>query len=65
MSRARQLSPEELQALAQRMVDATTPAEQRQLKQQIIAGFYGVSQRKVTRLVAGRPTERRPKRSKE
>jgi hypothetical protein len=38
---ATQLSPEELGRLAQRMVDATDPAEADRLEQEIIRGFYG------------------------
>ena len=37
----RQLSPDELVALADRMVAAKDPAEADRLEQQIIAGFYG------------------------
>jgi hypothetical protein len=35
------LSPEELGALAQRMVDAQDPAEADRLQQEIVRGFYG------------------------
>jgi len=37
----RPLSPEELGALAQRMVDARDPAEADRLQEEIVRGFYG------------------------
>ena len=41
LKRGRQLSGNELSALAQRMVDANDPAEADRLKTQITRGFYG------------------------
>jgi hypothetical protein len=37
----RRLSPEEIGALAQRMVDSTDPAEKDQLREELIRGWYG------------------------
>jgi hypothetical protein len=37
----RQLSPDELVALADQMVDAKDPEEADRLEKQILAGFYG------------------------
>jgi hypothetical protein len=39
--RKRQLSGEELEALAERMLAAEDPAEADRLEKEIIAGFYG------------------------
>jgi hypothetical protein len=41
LKRKRQLSGEELSALAQRMVDSDGPAEVERLKSEITRGFYG------------------------
>ena len=41
LKRQRQLSGQELSALAQRMVDADDPAEVERLKSEITRGFYG------------------------
>ncbi|HUD83973.1 MAG TPA: hypothetical protein VMQ67_10745 [Candidatus Saccharimonadales bacterium] len=41
LKRKRQLSGEELSALAQRMVDSDDPAEVERLKSEITHGFYG------------------------
>ncbi len=41
LARKRQLSGEELSALAQRMVDSNDPAEVERLKSEITRGFYG------------------------
>lgn len=49
---ARKLTPEELDALAQKLVCATNTVEQRRLKAKILAGFYGVPQREVARLLS-------------
>ena len=37
----RQLTGDELSALAERMVNATDPAEQARLREEIMRGFYG------------------------
>ena len=37
----RQLTGDELSSLAERMVNATDPAEQVRIREQIIRGFYG------------------------
>ena len=37
----RRLTGKELSALAERMVNATDPAEQERLREEIIRGFYG------------------------
>ena len=41
LDRPRKLSSEELNALAQKLVDARTDEEATALKQQITVGFYG------------------------
>jgi len=41
LARRRQLSGEELSALAQRMVDSENPEEVERLKAEITRGFYG------------------------
>ena len=41
LARQRQLSGEELGALAKQMVEATDPAEAERLKEEIVRGFYG------------------------
>ena len=41
LARQRQLSGNELSALAQRMVDSNDPAEVERLKVEITRGFYG------------------------
>jgi hypothetical protein len=41
LARKRQLSGQELSALAQRMVDSDNPAEVERLKAEITRGFYG------------------------
>ncbi len=41
LARGRQLSGRELSALAQRMVDATDPAEVERLRTELTRGFYG------------------------
>lgn len=40
----RRLSGDELSALAERMVNATDPAEQTRVREEIIRGFYGRAQ---------------------
>ncbi len=40
----RQLTGNELASLAERMVNATDPAEQARIREQIIRGFYGQRQ---------------------
>ena len=40
----RQLTGDEISGLAQRMVDASDPAEQFRLREEIIRGFYGRQQ---------------------
>jgi hypothetical protein len=37
----RKLSPEEIGALAQRMVDCTDPVEKEELCEEIVRGWYG------------------------
>jgi hypothetical protein len=37
----RQLTGKELSALAERMVNATDPAEQARVREEIVRGFYG------------------------
>lgn len=37
------LTPDEIEVLAQNLVDAPTPAEQDTLEEQLVAGFYGKS----------------------
>jgi hypothetical protein len=37
----RRLSPEEIEALAQRFVDCTDPAEKEQLREALFRGWYG------------------------
>jgi hypothetical protein len=41
LKRGRQLSGDQLSALAQRMVDSADPAEVERLKSEITRGFYG------------------------
>jgi hypothetical protein len=41
LARQRQLSGDELSALAQRMVDSHDPAEVQKLREEIHRGFYG------------------------
>ena len=41
LDEVRQLSPEELGELAQRMVDAEDPAEADRLRAALVKGFYG------------------------
>jgi hypothetical protein len=43
LAEKRPLAPEELNRLAQRMVDSTDPAETERLKSALIGGFYGES----------------------
>ncbi len=37
----RQLSPEELEKLAQELIDATDPMKQEELREALMRGFYG------------------------
>ena len=41
LARERQLSGEELAALAQRMADSNDPTEKKRLREEIHRGFYG------------------------
>ena len=41
LARERQLSGDELSALARRMADSTDPAEKQKLRNEIHRGFYG------------------------
>ncbi len=41
LDKRRPLTGEELTALAQRMVDATDPAEADRLQEELVKGFYG------------------------
>ncbi len=47
----RKLTPEEIGALAQRMVDCTDPVEQDELCEEIVRGWYGKG--KMPKLLGG------------